>query len=42
MRKITDAFKVPREMLAYIVNTTAPHGALSRQSPMDYFYWRSA
>ena len=24
MRKITDAFKVPREMLAYIVNTTAP------------------
>ncbi len=23
MRKITDAFKVPREMLAYIVNTTA-------------------
>ena len=32
MRKITDAFKVPREMLAYIVNTTAPHGALSRQS----------
>lgn len=24
MRKITDAFKVPRETLAYIVNTTAP------------------
>jgi tetracycline resistance efflux pump len=24
MRKITDAFKVPREKLAYIVNTTAP------------------
>ena len=24
MRKITDAFKIPREMLAYIVNTTAP------------------
>jgi len=24
MQKITDAFKVPREMLAYIVNTTAP------------------
>jgi Na+/H+ antiporter NhaC len=24
MRKITDAFKIPREKLAYIVNTTAP------------------
>ena len=41
MRKITDAFKVPREMLAYIVNTTAPPWCvISTDLNMDDFHWR--